>query len=356
MILSCMLAGRNGHFKLTTSLGYAPGEAFNEKQGKKIMNRSMVWAAILLSGAGMAALVPTIAAAQSPLYSEQFSNQTSYKTGSSQYDNWLSFRASLPASGVTSITVNGSLDPVGRTCSDPASAQQIADAMRAGAAGIPNTNITLSLSCGGFTWNTGSCSNQTLDANNLTLTVGPGALMCRCSTTHHTLRPGITGGSSNSSNWGGVASFTCDAPSQTMTVAVNLAPTVIEVGIDIHPGSYPNSINLDSGGTTPIAILGDGVLDLNDIDVTTLTVGTLGVKTVGKTDKSLCSVQDVSGPPPGPGGAEDPSGEPDGIDDLVCHFITVGIVTEDGDTTARLWGDFLSSGSLEGTDSVNIVP
>ena len=141
-----------------------------------------------------------------------------------------------------------------------------------------------------------------------------------------------------------------------IVIGAPLAPSVVSVGIDIHPGSFPNPINLGSGGTTPVAILGDGVLDLNDIDVATLTVGTEGVKTVGKTDKALCSFDDVSGPPPGPEGADDPSGVPDGVLDLLCHFITVGIVPEEGDTKGKVSGDFLSGGSLEGTDSLVIVP
>ncbi len=134
-------------------------------------------------------------------------------------------------------------------------------------------------------------------------------------------------------------------------VAVDTAG-VKDVGIDIKPGSHPNSINLSSGGATPVAILGDGSLDLNDIDLNTLTLGTAGIKTVGKkVPHLLCSIEDVSGDFSG-----GPEGVPDGFDDLVCHFITVNIVPEVGDTDAKLSGDFISGGSFEGTDSVNIVP
>ena len=128
----------------------------------------------------------------------------------------------------------------------------------------------------------------------------------------------------------------------------------IEVTIDIKPGSFPNSINLGSGGVTPVAILGSASLDVNDIDTDTLRLGTAGVKTVGKTDRTLCSVQDVSGD-----FSFDLQGLPDGFDDLVCHFVTMEIVPEAGDTEAKLAGNLLAEAGgtpIEGTDTVNIVP
>ncbi len=154
-------------------------------------------------------------------YSEQFVQGAIYSADpvSRQYDNWFSFRASLPDSGVTAITVKGSRDSVGRTCSDPVSAQQIADAMRAGA-DVPS-GTTLSLDCDGFTWNTGSCSIFPLTPNDLELNVGPSVSMCECtSNTHYTLRPGIL-----NFNWGGIAGSTCVAPTQTMTVVVETIQT-----------------------------------------------------------------------------------------------------------------------------------
>ena len=127
--------------------------------------------------------------------------------------------------------------------------------------------------------------------------------------------------------------------------------TVVDVDIDVKPGSFPNSINLGSGGATPVAILGSASLDVNDIDTGTLTLGTSGVKTVGKTDRTLCSVVDVSGDfNSGPGGA------PDGFNDLVCHFVTMAIVPEAGDAQAKISGALNDTTPIEGTDSVNIVP
>jgi len=100
-----------------------------------------------------------------------------------------------------------------------------------------------------------------------------------------------------------------------------------------------------------VAILGSASLDVNDINADILTLGTAGIKTVGKTARTLCSVVDVSGD-----FSAGPEGAPDGFDDLVCHFITMDIAPEAGDTTATISGELIIGTAIEGTDSVNIVP
>jgi hypothetical protein len=135
---------------------------------------------------------------------------------------------------------------------------------------------------------------------------------------------------------------------------ISSVASVTEVEIDIKPGSDPNSINLGSGGTVAVAVLGSASLNVNDIDPDTLTLGTAGVKTVGKTARTLCSVADVSGD-----FSAGPEGAPDGFPDLVCHFITMDIAPEAGDTTATISGNLLAAAggaAIEGTDSVNIIP
>jgi hypothetical protein len=129
------------------------------------------------------------------------------------------------------------------------------------------------------------------------------------------------------------------------------ATTSITVDVDIKPGSSPNSINLGSGGTTAVAILGSANFDVITVNPDTLTLGTAGVKTVGKTARTLCSVADVSGD-----FSAGPEGAPDGFDDMVCHFITMDIVPEAGETTATISGELNDTTPIEGTDSVNIVP
>ncbi len=92
-----------------------------------------------------------------------------------------------------------------------------------------------------------------------------------------------------------------------------------------------------------------------DIDETTLTLGTAGIKTVGWRDPHLlCSIEDVSGDFSG-----GPEGAPDDFLDLVCHFVTAAITDEAGDTEAKISGNLLAEAGgtpFEGSDSVNIVP
>jgi len=114
------------------------------------------------------------------------------------------------------------------------------------------------------------------------------------------------------------------------------------VGIDIEPGSDPNSINLCSNGAVPVAILGTDTFDVYDIDTDTLKFADAAVKVVGKKDPhSLCSYEDVNG---------------DGNDDLVCHFVTMDIAGVDGQSTlAAVSGNLLDAIPFEGMDTVNIV-
>lgn len=93
-------------------IDYSPTR--RKEGGEEAMRK--LW--ISLPTVGALWLVSAGAFAQSLVYSHQFDNRVSYLPGSAQFDDWLSFRASLLASGVTSITVSGSLDPAGRTCGD----------------------------------------------------------------------------------------------------------------------------------------------------------------------------------------------------------------------------------------------
>ena len=135
----------------------------------------------------------------------------------------------------------------------------------------------------------------------------------------------------------------------TATIS-NLEP-FLNVNIDIKPGSFPNSINLESNGATPVAILGSPNLDVNDVNPETLSLGSAGVKTVGKKNKTLCSIDDVSGD-----FTLSQEGDPDGYLDLICHFTTISIVPEVGNTTSTLKGEYFDGTLFEGTDSINIVP
>jgi len=136
--------------------------------------------------------------------------------------------------------------------------------------------------------------------------------------------------------------------------------------INIKPGSDPNSINACSGGSTPVTIWGSETFDVTTIDVSQLIFASSSVKTVGKSGKSLCSIQDV-------GSFNDTFFDnldplPDGYPDLTCHFITSDLGLNDASTTGNIsitgCDEGYNSGcttsssgyyEITATDAVNIV-
>jgi len=118
------------------------------------------------------------------------------------------------------------------------------------------------------------------------------------------------------------------------------APPVIEVDIDIKPGSDPNSINPKSKGKIPVAILSTPDFDVpSEVDRDSLTFGPTG----DEESLAFCS--------PSP---EDVNY--DGWDDLVCHFYTQSAGFECGDEWGYLKGQTTDNVPIEGSDSVRIVP
>jgi len=132
-----------------------------------------------------------------PIYSESFPLGT-VRTTDPQCVNWISWMATLDATGCTSIVVSGSNDTTGVSCTDPTVVQAIATALRTGATGT--------WTCDGHTWYTDNCGSY--------LELVASGDDCYCSDPGHILRPCI-----NNNNWGGVNTDTCAAPAQTMTVA-----------------------------------------------------------------------------------------------------------------------------------------
>lgn len=133
------------------------------------------------------------------------------------------------------------------------------------------------------------------------------------------------------------------------SVTMHVPGCQIEVGIDIKPGSYPNSFNLNGSGTIPVAVLGSEDFDVDDIDLTSLQFGGMEVK-VKKNGTIQCAYDDVSGD------FTKPEGDPDGYTDLVCHFVDDPAMWVGGDGTATLTGQLLDGTPFEGSDSTNIVP
>jgi hypothetical protein len=118
------------------------------------------------------------------------------------------------------------------------------------------------------------------------------------------------------------------------------APPVLEVTIDIKPGSDPNSINPKSKGKIPVAILSTADFDApGQVDRDALTFGPTG----DEASLAFCSrsPEDVDG---------------DGYADLVCHFYTAKTGFQSGDEEGILKGQTVDGASIEGRDAVNIVP
>jgi len=116
--------------------------------------------------------------------------------------------------------------------------------------------------------------------------------------------------------------------------------TVIEVEIDIKPGSYPNSINLNGHGVIPVAIFGRADFDVAQIDPLSLDLAGMGVK-IKKNGRPQCSFEDVNG---------------DGYEDLTCHFLDSNTTWTEGMTTAPLSGSLFDGTPIEGSDEVRLVP
>jgi len=148
-------------------------------------------------------LVPQIKA-QKITYSENFVAGVAPTT---QCTAWNTFRAKLLSTYVyRSVTIKGTNNTTGITCTDPTITANIANAMR--------TRSVYTGTSNGVTWRVGiSCQNTNGGCSagtDVELTVTNS--LCGCNT-GSTLRPNIGNG-----NWGGINGVTCNAGSQKMEV------------------------------------------------------------------------------------------------------------------------------------------
>ena len=109
---------------------------------------------------------------------------------------------------------------------------------------------------------------------------------------------------------------------------------VLEIEIDIKPGSDSNPINLKSKGVIPIAILGSGDFDVAEVDIGTLQLN-------GSTGPAHASshLEDING---------------DGHADLVSHYSTRDSGIAAGDSEACVTGETVDGRMLNGCDSVRV--
>lgn len=117
----------------------------------------------------------------------------------------------------------------------------------------------------------------------------------------------------------------------------------IDVDIDIKPGSDPNTINPNSMGIIPVAILGAATFDVTQIDVTTLTFGpTAAVEVHDLTDPATYAdhLQDVN---------------LDGFTDLMLHYRQKDTGLGPSDTEACINGATNLGTSIKGCDAVRVL-
>ncbi|NQW42537.1 MAG: T9SS type A sorting domain-containing protein [Bacteroidetes bacterium] len=136
-------------------------------------------------------------AQQKVTYSDTFDYSTSYCSGDSQFDNWGSFRSSLDTTNdrFMSITIKGTYDMVGKTCTDKYATRQIADALYNG------TNTVIA--CDGLNWQIGNCYDYNCGSYSEAIELTLNQYTCNCGISY-SIRPCVS-----SPNWGGINTEIC---------------------------------------------------------------------------------------------------------------------------------------------------
>ncbi|HUU98732.1 MAG TPA: hypothetical protein VM487_23620 [Phycisphaerae bacterium] len=120
------------------------------------------------------------------------------------------------------------------------------------------------------------------------------------------------------------------------------SPGVVNVEIDIKPGSYPNSINLGSHGLVPAAILSSDSFDATAVDPASVTLAGAGAAVRGNGNRYMAHEEDVDG---------------DGLTDLVIQVETENFDPDEfQDGYAILAGETFDGVLFEGFDEIRIVP
>ncbi|MDH3217753.1 MAG: hypothetical protein OEN01_16005, partial [Candidatus Krumholzibacteria bacterium] len=137
--------------------------------------------------------------------------------------------------------------------------------------------------------------------------------------------------------------------------AANTPPTESHNGahLDIRPGSCPNPLNLKAHGVLPVAVLGSGDFDVDDIDVTSLRLQ--GVEAMRS------SIEDVATPVAYNDNCDCTPQGPDSFPDLVLHFrvqdiaIALGPISSFQPVRVTLTGRLLDGTPFAASDCVKIV-
>ena len=119
-----------------------------------------------------------------------------------------------------------------------------------------------------------------------------------------------------------------------------LNPAPIAVQIDVQPGTFPNIINIGSGGKVAVAILGGADFDSSTVDPATVTFASATPALKGK-DRPMVSADDVNR---------------DGFMDLVLHMEIEALYLQQADSDAVVEGRTFSGIPFRGSDTVRVLP
>lgn len=139
-----------------------------------------------------------------------------------------------------------------------------------------------------------------------------------------------------------------DHRAKGLALVPSLCESVIQVLIDIKPGSDPNSVNTKNKGRLPVAILTTDEFDASTVDAVTITIGDgEGAETpvaARKNGTLMAELEDV---------------DDDGDLDMILHFETQAIVAggdlHEGTTSLIVNGFTLDDVALTGTDAVRVA-
>jgi hypothetical protein len=111
------------------------------------------------------------------------------------------------------------------------------------------------------------------------------------------------------------------------------------VMIDIKPGTDPNSINPNSRGSVPVAVLGSDSFETSQIDPESVRFAGASI-VVNRNGQYRYSLEDVN---------------LDGHMDFVAHFKVQDLEIQCSDTSSSLTGNTYSGMAIEGFDTINTV-
>lgn len=141
------------------------------------------------------------------------------------------------------------------------------------------------------------------------------------------------------------------------SVTITVPDQNISVAFDVHPGSCPNPIQLRRNGVIPTAILGSSDLDIQNIDVSTVTLE--GVSPVGYAYSDVATPFDPIMDKPLESSACHTLGS-DGYEDLTLRFNAQEIIGTFGDVSSgdvikvKIRGKMLDGSDFEGEDVIII--